>query len=237
MKKSIMTKKHCLILGGLLLLICLFPYSAKAAENTNLPQTKELAFECNKNLSTDEVQKRFLDISNKYEVNEPFSKEDAEFVVRYSDNKEEAPEPTTIPMAQAINFYKGTSSKSFNKSKTSSGVKVNFSGKINSHLNALSIGDQWYSGKTTAKINSGSSKVKKIKTIISQNTFGLIGNSGTRIGLVHSSSLTSTTSKKGATVNYLDQKKKYSALFVTYSNTTTYVEVTTTTGTFNLYGV
>ncbi len=91
--------------------------------------------------------------------------------------------------------------------------------------------------KTSAKINSGSSKVLKIKSVVTQNTYGLIGNSGTYIGLVHKSSLTSTTNKAKATSNYLDQKRKYSALLVTYTYTTTYVDVTTKSGTFNLYGV
>ncbi|EFS04105.1 hypothetical protein D8X85_05360 [Listeria seeligeri] len=233
MKKNILTKNYFLILGGLLLVFCLFPYTAKAADSTNLPQSNEIVYDCNKNLTADEVDKRFTDISTKYVENEALSKEDAEFVVRYSDKEE----PAAKPLLKGVNFYKGTSSKSFNKSKTSMGVKVTFSGKISSHLNALSIGDQWYSGKTTAKINSGSSKVKKIKTVISQNTYGLVGGSGTYVGLVHKSSLSSTTSKKGATTNYLDQKKKYSALLVSYSYTTTYVEVSTTSGTFNLYGI
>ncbi|EAD0693789.1 hypothetical protein FHZ96_02260 [Listeria monocytogenes] len=236
MRQNILTKHYFLILGGLLLIVCLFPYTAKAAENTNLPQSNEIIYDCNKNLSADEVDKRFNDISTKYVENEAFSKEDAEFVVRYSD-KEEKEDPAAKPLLKGVNFYKGTSSKSFNKSKTSMGVKVTFSGKINSHLNALNPGDQWYSGKTTAKINSGSSKVKKIKSVVSQNTYGLIGNSGTYVGLVHKSSLSSTTSKKGATTNYLDQKKKYSALLVSYAYTTTYVEVSTTSGTFNLYGI
>ncbi|MBC1997999.1 hypothetical protein HCJ67_06665 [Listeria marthii] len=236
MKKNILTKNHFLIIGGLLLILCLFPYNAKAADNTNLPQSNEIIYDCNKNLTAEEVDKRFSDISTKYVANEAFSKEDAEFVVRYSD-KEEKEEPVAKPLLKGVNFYKGTSSKSFNKSKTSMGVKVTFSGKISSHLNAINPGDQWYSGKTTAKINSGSSKVKKIKSVVSQNTYGLIGNSGTYIGLVHKSSLSSTTSKKGATTNSLDQKKKYSALLVSYAYTTTYVEVSTTSGTFNLYGV
>lgn len=236
MKKNILTKNYFLILGGLLLVLCLFPHTAKAADNTNLPQSNEIVYDCNKNLTDDEIDKRFTDISTKYIENEAFSKEDAEFVVRYSD-KEDKEEPAAKPLLKGVNFYKGTSSKSFNKSKTSMGVKVTFSGKISSHLNAINVGDQWFSGKTTAKINSGSSKVKKIKTVISQNTYGFLGNSGTYLGLVHKSSLSSTTSKKGATTNYLDQKRKYSALLVSYAYTTAYVEVSTTSGTFNLYGV
>ncbi|CBW86250.1 Hypothetical protein of unknown function [Listeria ivanovii subsp. ivanovii PAM 55] len=55
-----MTKKYCLILGGLLLLICLFPYSAKAAENTNLPQTKELAYDATKILAQTKYRSDFL---------------------------------------------------------------------------------------------------------------------------------------------------------------------------------
>ncbi|WP_163655469.1 hypothetical protein [Listeria sp. PSOL-1] len=234
MKKIVlMKKKYFLLVGSLLLLFCLFPVMVKASGDTNLPQTNEIVYKSNQGLNEEQIAERFSLIDEKYDEKAPFSKEDAEFIVHYANREDQ----NSNPMLRGIHFYKGTSSKSFTKSKTSMGVKVTFSGKISSHLNSLNPGDQWYSGKTTARINKGSSKVSKIRSVVSQNTYGLIGNGGTYIGLVHKSTLTSTTSRKGATVNYLDQKRKYSALFVTYTYTTTYVEVTTSSGKFNLYGI
>ncbi len=132
------------------------PLSVKASENTNLPQTKEIFYEVNKNLSEEQVEERFNGISEKYSESVPFSNEDAEFVVHYGnqDTKVVNLEPKASngrPLLKGINFYKGTNSKSFNKSKTSLGVKVTFSGTITSHLNSINPGDQWYSGRHLLK--------------------------------------------------------------------------------------
>ena len=217
-------------------------------EGTNLPESEEIVYDVNKNLSPEEVEVRVTEIETKYEVGEPFSNADAEFVVRYITP---SPSGTTgfgdlvasdgsgssnYTTQAYVGRYKGTNSKGFMKGKTSNGVTVNFYGNVKSHINALSPSGQWYSGNTTAYITSGKTKVLKMRTVVSQSAYGFIGNSGTYVGLVHSSSLTST-SAKGVTKNYLDQTKKYSALLVGYTHTTARIEVTTPTGTFNLYGL
>ncbi len=226
----------CLFIAlGLSLVISLVPKEACAEDNTNLPTSNEIQYIRNKDLNKQQVDQRFGLIASRYKEGESFSIEDAEFIVHYSIQDTRVLNQN--PIFRGVYFYKGTVSRSFNKTKTSMGVKVNFYGKISSHINSLSVGGQWYSGKTTAKIKSGSAKVTKIKTVVSQNTYGVIGNSGTYVGLIHKSSLSSTTSKKGATVNYLDSKRKYTAILPVYSYATTYVSVTTTSGTFNLYGI
>lgn len=241
-KKFLMTSLSAFLIAGSL---SVSASSAKAEvsreSRTNLPQTQSIVYDINKDLTREEVQQRVEKISESYNLDEPFSKEDAEFVVTYispaSDVYEPEPQPETPSGASTlgINFYKGTSSVSFKKSKKSNGVGVTFSGKVSSHLNQISPADQWFAGKTTASITSGKSKITKIKTVVSQNTFGLIGNSGTYIGLVHKSSLTSESGKKSSK-NTMDLKKKYTALLVTYASTTAYVKVYTNTGSFNLYG-
>lgn len=199
-------------------------------DQTNLPQSDTIMYNENKNLSEDDIAKRFIEINEKYEINQPFSNEDAEFVVTYSEKTESE----NNNLSRGLHFYKGTTSKNFNTSKTSQGVKVTFSGNVKTHINAINVSDQWYSGKTTAKINSGSSKVKSIKTVITNATYGFIGNSGTYIGLVNSSSLTSSSGAK-STANYLDKKHKYTAILATYTYVTTYVTVNTSQGSFNLH--
>lgn len=241
-KKILITSLSAFLISGSL---SVSASSAKAEESrepgTNLPQTQSIVYDTNKDLTQEEVQQRVEKISESYDLDEPFSKEDAEFVVTYispaSDVYEPEPQPETPSGVSTlgIHFYKGTDSKSFKKSKKSSGVGVTFSGKVTSHLNAINPADQWFAGKTTASITSGKSKVTKIKTVVSQNTFGFIGNSGTYIGLVHKSSLTSESGKKSSK-NTMDSKKKYTALLVTYASTTAYVKVYTNTGSFNLYG-
>ncbi|WP_099224689.1 hypothetical protein [Listeria costaricensis] len=114
---------------------------------TNLPQSNEIMYDCNKNLSEEEIENRFLKINQKYNVEEPFSDEDAEFVVHYaSDDGAVANEEVTTangrPLLKSVKLYKGTFSENFNKFKTSMGVKVTLTGSISSHLNAINPGDQ-----------------------------------------------------------------------------------------------
>ncbi|MBC1604107.1 hypothetical protein HCJ39_05185 [Listeria rocourtiae] len=231
-------KSMLVLLSAFALTFALIPQvNAEEVSGTNLPSSSEITYDINKNLTEEQVSQRFVEIGTKYKIEEPFSKEDAEFVVHYAKANSDYPqdEPTSPIQARGIHFYKGTDSRSFKKSKTAQGVKVTFSGKVSNHLNSIIPSDQWYSGKTTAKINSGSAKVKSIKTTVSVSSFGFIGSSGTYVGLVHNSSLTSKSGNK-ATVNYLDKKKKYTALLMVYTNATTYVTVDTTTGSYNLYG-
>ncbi|EUJ24824.1 MULTISPECIES: hypothetical protein [Listeriaceae] len=212
--------------------------ATEEAPGTNLPTSTEITYDVNKFLTEEEVSQRFIDIASKYELEEPFSKEDAEFVVRYSNTAVDALPPSNSMMAsRSIHLYKGTQNRSFNKSKTAQGAKVTFSGKLTNHLNAINWTGQWYKGVTTAKINSGSAKVTKVKTVVQVSTYGLLGAGGTYVGLVNNSTISSESAKKGGgvTVNYLDKTKKYNAVLPVYSNVNAYVTVSTKTGSYNLY--
>lgn len=230
---------------SVLLIISVGEFREVKAENktyTNLPLQNKIVYKSNKNLSDTKISERFTCINSSYGVGEPFSKEDAEFVKSYIPKQE----PTNCErylktsgsniVPSGFFLYKGTTTKSFNKSKRKYNVKVKFSGTIKSHINSVSLSDQWYSGDTTAKITKGKSRIVSIKTTVSHTAYGVLGNSGTYIGIVHKSSLTSSSGKK-AKYNYLDKKKKYSALLTVYNYTTTYVTIATKGGSFNLYGI
>ena len=99
----------------------------------------------------------------------PFTEEDAEFVVYYSNGNDKVVDQSELENdmgAAAYYFYKGTNSKRFFQQKISGGVTAQFSGLITTHNNSLRVSDQWYSGDTTLRIMAGSSKVKSIKTVI-----------------------------------------------------------------------
>lgn len=210
---------------------------------TNLPQSNEITYEVNKDLSDDEIRERFDEINNKYEINAPFTKEHAEFVVYYSNNKvvDQSESSTLLDVGEfennidtaALKFYKGTTSKRFFQQKVSSGVTAQFVGLITNHNNSLNISDQWYKGKTTVNIMKGNSKVKSIKTVVKVSTYGLIGSGGTYVGLVYNGQVGSST--KSNKINTLDEIDKYTAVAVVYSHINAYATVTTAEGSFNIY--
>uniref|UniRef100_UPI0018AC2261 hypothetical protein n=1 Tax=Cellulomonas hominis TaxID=156981 RepID=UPI0018AC2261 len=73
-------------------------------------------------------------------------------------------------------------SQAFSKSTKSYGVGVSFTGRVYGDINAL---NHSYRGKMTAKITSGSSKVKKIQTTVTNVAYGLLGNGVTYVGIVY----------------------------------------------------
>ncbi|MES9803897.1 hypothetical protein ABWK49_22735, partial [Priestia megaterium] len=91
-----------------------------------------------------------------------------------------------------------------------------------------------YRGKMTAKITSGSSKVKKIQTTVTNVAYGLLGNGGTYVGIVYNGSKSSSTTKNKTSWS-MDETVKYGGVAVVYTYTNAYTRITTTTGSFNLY--
>ncbi|MFF2500139.1 MULTISPECIES: hypothetical protein [Peribacillus] len=197
-------------------------------------EIKEITFKINKNLSDEQIIDRFEEINSKYNINEPFSLEDTEFIRAYASSTNEtadiAAQPTNLIQPISLKFG-NTNSQSFSKSKSKYGVTVKFTGKVYTNINVL---NHSYRGNLKATIPAGSSKVKGIKTAVTNVAYGVLGKSGTYVGIVYSGSAqSSTTTKKTSWA--MDKTVKYSAIAVVYTYTDAYVEVKTTSGSFNLY--
>ncbi|MFF3022191.1 hypothetical protein ACFVRR_05935 [Gottfriedia sp. NPDC057948] len=211
-----------------ILILCgfffLFPNSSHA-ENNNSSADLPL-FSENLDLTPEQIEERFNLINSTYKIGEPFNKSDTDFIKNYAQI---SVEPTI--QGRSIKWVPlgGTVNKSFNKTKTSQGVNVNFSGKVYYTSGLLTNS---YKGNIKASIASGSSKVKSMKLVTTHSAYGVVGSGGTYVGLVHDSSLsTSLTGKSIA----MDKTKKYSAALVVHTYTNAYVTVNTTSGSFNLY--
>ncbi|PAD23675.1 hypothetical protein CHH55_20650 [Niallia circulans] len=194
-------------------------------------QPEEIKFDINKNLSEEQISDRFEEINSSYEVNQPFSIEDIEFIRAYAtpNNSNTTNNPGMI-QTQAIKLGNHNSAK-FNKPKTKYGVTVKFSGTVYTDINVL---NHSYRGNITAKITAGSSKVKKIKLATTNKAYGLLGKGGTYVGIVNSSEVSSSTTTKNTGWS-MDKTGKYGAVGVLYTYTDAYVDITTTSGAFNLY--
>ncbi len=176
-------------------------------------------YEENKNLNTQQVVERFEKINSSYDVGEPFSEKDAEFVVNYANENNEA---------------RQTDTKSFDRTKEKYGVKVRLKGYVKSTVNVL---NHKFGGDYSSAVLKGS-HTKSLSNQVSNSAYGLVGTSGTYIGLVHKGSVgNSTTSAwKYTQPLYSNKYKEYSAAGVVYTYTNAYVTVKTNAGSaFTLY--
>ena len=211
-------------------------------ETTNIEETNsiepieksEIEYEINKDLSEEQIRERFRQINSTYEIQEPFSEEDSEFIRAYALSTESVDtlEDTEINGGiQTMSLKFGNSnSESFSKSKTAYGVTVKFTGTVYVDIGLV---NNSYRGKTKAVITSGGSKVSNLKLGVTNSAYGLVGGGGTIVGLVYNDETSSKTSTK--TTWNMDKTVKYTGVGVVYTYTDAYVQVATTSGTFNKY--
>ncbi|MFI8495283.1 hypothetical protein ACIGC1_20645 [Peribacillus butanolivorans] len=211
---------------------------ANAEEGTSLEpiEQAEIQYEVNKNLSEEQIRERFDQINSSYELQEPFSEEDTEFVRAYAastasgDTSED--EDTEINNGiQALSTKFGNSnSQSFSKTRTAMGVTVKFTGTVYVKIGLV---NNSYRGNLKAVITSGGSKINSLKLAVTNTAYGLVGGGGTKVGLVYNDQKTSSTKTK--TTWSMDQTVKYTGVAVVYTYTDAYVQVATKSGTFNQY--
>lgn len=199
--------------------------SSEALEKIEAKYGGNIKYEENKNLTEEEISKRFDIIDSTYKVGEPFSDKDAEFIVHYAESKQNS---------------RLLTKKSFNRTKTRYNVTVTIKGSLRHTEGVL---NHSYGGSFYADVTKGS-HVASLKNVITHKAYGLVGDSGTYIGLVHDSSTSSKTSKtwkpnltSGKRDLYIDNDKKYTAgPGLAYWRSNAYVKVTTKAGsTFTLY--
>lgn len=157
-----------------------------------------------KGLSPAEISLRLQAINSKYDINEQFSKEDAEFVKRYAINLKKNNSQTIrlysassedISMVSPFNVV-GSSSENKSKAQCIGKIWVD-SGVIN---------HKWGGEFTTTIVKGG--KVKSIKNEISHVVYGVIGSDG--FGKVYDRTLScQDTNTKQLTIK---ESESYSAV-------------------------
>ena len=201
----------------------------------NAEEVKLESFPENDNLTNEQIQERFNAINSSYEIGQPFNESDTEFIKKYADPAPASNNIIDNNLISPLSFQLkpgDEASKSFNVNKTNkNGIRVVFSGKV---TGAIGVVNHKYGGNITATITSGQSKVSKMKVAVTHRAYGIVGSGGTYIGLVHESEI--PASKTGTTVS-VDKVKYYGAVGVAYTQTSAYVDVSTTGSNqnFNLY--
>ena len=118
-------KKVSAILVTLALLLGIFslPTSSYASTNEESNESLEpidpnqVTYENNKNLSDEQVSDRFEEINSKYDLKEPFSAEDAEFIRAYASSPADSTDNNTSDsMFQTQSIKLNSGSQAFSKS-------------------------------------------------------------------------------------------------------------------------
>ena len=78
-------------------------------------------------MDEDEINRKLFEIADNYSINEPLSKEDADFVKKYATPVNTQGEVSTA----------GTKTKKISGSKTSNGIKANLVGNITATLGII----------------------------------------------------------------------------------------------------
>ena len=182
----------------------------------------EIKLKINKNLDGTQVQERFIEINSKYDMYEPFSKEDAEFIRAYAKVPQSA--LATTVETQSVE------TQNFNVNKTSQSVSANFSGSLTSTINYVTHS---YGGNITAKVTLGNTKVNGMDLVITNLAYGVIGTTGTYIGIVSDTEIFSSTTNN--TSYNMNRTKEYGAVGVLFTYTNAHAVIKTTTGNFDIY--
>ncbi|GAQ19556.1 hypothetical protein OPHB3_3525 [Oceanobacillus picturae] len=157
-------------------------------------------------LSEEDIQQKLLDIADSYGLDEPLSKEDAEFVKTYA-------QPVEKPGDFSIMKKK---TKKVSGKKSNSKIAATVSGSIYHDIGVI---NNSFGGNIKTTVTKG--KPTKIKTKIRHVAYGLLGSGGTIVGKVQDKTLTSTCTSGKTCSN--GKTHRYTA---TVAYATTYAEAT-----------
>jgi len=183
---------------------------------------ENLVYDANKNLTSEEIYDRFEQLNSTYELYEPFSMEDTEFVQNYANNKVEQTSQTGNIQPFGMGMFESSYTEKFDK--TGGFGKIKFSGAITSNINLLSHS---YGGRMTVNFNSGHD-TSKAELSVTNSAYGIVGGNG--IGVVYDGSIDSTKTKDFSKAFTLNEMKDYAAVGVVYTYTNAKVRITTTSG-------
>ncbi|MEJ8548828.1 hypothetical protein [Brevibacillus borstelensis] len=165
-------------------------------------------------LTKAQIQQKFEQINSKYEIGQPFSKEDADFVKKYA-----------TPVNIKENSISPLSSETFDVSRYDSNNTVG--GRMKGSVSAsIGVITNSYSGDFTTTVLKGS--VSSIKNELSHTAYGLIGSGG--VGKVYSNTLSTTCKSSPCT---LDEGENYSAS-VAYAYTSAKATLTYSNGSLGI---
>ncbi|CQR45897.1 hypothetical protein BN1058_00138 [Paraliobacillus sp. PM-2] len=176
-------------------------------------------------LTAREIQHRFDEINQKYEMGEEFDLEDAAFVKKYGDdhNIPETIQEIEIPLLETKSFYE---TESYNSSDSFDGyLEGTISSEHGVFKNSYSI------AITAGKLDTNDITPSKITAYVTHTAYGTIGSGG--IGIVYSKTLSDSVTNQNSI--FFSRSVEYRGS-VAYSATNTYVDFKLLDGSFTILG-
>jgi len=161
----------------------------------------DLKFSCNKNLSEEEIAKRFDEVNEKYGFYEPFSLEDTEFIRAYAN-----PVKNNSLTRGIITRF------DVNKKRTYDGITATIKGSVWVDEGVI---NHSFGGDLVGTATQPAGKtIKKLTAYVQIECYGILGSTGV-IGKVYSGELPSSVTNN-TSINF-SKSKVFSAVLLYYS--------------------
>lgn len=167
-------------------------------------------------LSQAQITQRLMEIDSSYDVGEPFSAEDAAFVLAYASRADDVE-------SSGADSNSPRGSHTFTVSGTKYGTTVTASGNL--YHNGVTP-SYTYGGNVTIRTTAGSTP-KRLKLTVHCTSYGIVGENG--FGKIYDGQV--SASKKNAKTFKASPKRTYSGFMNLYS-VYGWVDVTTSNGNF-----
>ncbi|MDT0150344.1 hypothetical protein Q9R38_27875 [Priestia aryabhattai] len=138
----------------------------------------------NVEVDIDPVTERIIEINEKYDIGEPFSDEDAKFILENTESVEQ-----NEPGKMSTKVIIGSGKRNFDVPKTFEGLGVNIKGSLYANVNNPL--NNRYSAQFTAKVTKG--KSTKLVASLSHTAYGLLGDK--KVGKIYSRTMTQSGTK------------------------------------------
>lgn len=159
-------------------------------------------------LSSEEALLRLKQIADSYDLYEPLSEKDAEFIRTYA-------KPASAKDGEVGTLGKKTWNFDRTKYNSNRSVGLWMKGSVYSDIGIV---NNSFGGSYNSYVIAGSSRAYQIQHTIRHTAYGAIGSGGTYIGKVYDGSITNTCKKNGIITCSTNDSKSYVAS-VAYSST------------------
>lgn len=210
-------------------------HTTKESKNIILQKLEKIKqegfeYESNKDLSAEEIEKRYTEINEKYDLFEKVSEEDEEFLIAYQNIFE--------PINNQNQYEQNINARGLNQNKpiktvqkASMGVTARVSGSLRQKGGSAWNFKNSYGGSVYFNIVGGASKVRKVTGQIKHEAWGIIGEGG--VAKVYDGQIEYVKTKAPFAQSYVDRDQPYTA-YTSLMKTYAYMIIDHSGGQFNV---
>ena len=166
---------------------------------------EDIIYDVNKNLTEDQMFQRFQIINITYEIGQPFSEEDSEFIRAYAQS---ANQSNTVTPLSSVNI---------DRLGSANGVYGRIYGSISDYLGIM---DNSFTGNLTGTASSTNYTINSLSLYVQCMAYGIVGSDGL-IGLVYNKTISATGA---SSPTYLNKTQPYTGAIL-YDHVTCWLDV------------